>query len=454
MLNYKVEDNIAIISFNMTDTPMNVLNEASIAALDAQTSRAMADDSVVGVIITSDKKEFIAGADLNMILQHSTPKAQKVMITDLHRVFRKYEASGKTFVAAINGTILGGGYEVCLACHHRIAVNEPKTLIGLPEMLIGLFPGGGGTQRLPRMIGFEKALEFILKGGKVSPEKALELGLVDALANTREEMITQAKAWIMANPCALQPWDKKVNDGKTIGKVVGKTDFNIPFESVTSQSGEKLLNTQKTGNYPAPLAVMQCMYQGLQVPIEQGLSIEIEYFAEVATSKEARNMVKTVFFAMNEVNKELRTKNILLADAFADYIKNISAVYSEERKLMLEEGILPVLIENACKNAGMTVFKFSQEELSNNSMPPDFSNQLKEEEIKARILYIQVIEAKKCLAQNVVTSIRDADVASVLGFGFPTYTGGALSYVDYVGADTFQHEANRLAIAYGERFKI
>ncbi len=448
MLNYKVEDNIAIISFNMTDTPMNVLNEASIAALDAQTSKAMADDSVVGVIITSDKKEFIAGADLNMILKHGTYETSKVMITDLHRVFRKYEASGKTFVAAINGTILGGGYEVCLACHHRIAVNEPKTLIGLPEMLIGLFPGGGGTQRLPRMIGFEKALDFILKGGKVSPEKALEIGLVDALANTREEMITQAKAWIMANPHALQPWDKKDN----AGKIAGKTDFIIPFESVTSANGEKLLNTQKTGNYPAPLAVMQCMYKGLQVPIEQGLAIEIDYFAQVATSKEARNMVKTVFFAMNEVNKELRTKNILLADAFADYIKIVNDAYLEERNLMLKEGISPVLIENACKNAGMSVFNFSAEELKIKVQL--LKNQLSEEELKKRILYIQVIQAKKCLKQNVITSVRDADVASVLGFGFPAYTGGALSYVDYVGEDVFAQEGNRLASVYGERFKI
>ena len=452
MLNYKVEDNIAIISFNMTETPMNVLNEASIAALDAQTSKAMADESVVGVIITSDKKEFIAGADLNMILQHSTFETSKVMITDLHRVFRKYEASGKTFVAAINGTILGGGYEVCLACHHRIAVNEPKTLIGLPEMLIGLFPGGGGTQRLPRMIGFEKALDFILKGGKVSPEKALEIGLVDALANSREEMITQAKAWIMANPHALQPWDKKNNDGNNSAKIIGKNDFNIPLESVTSAKGESLLNTQKTGNYPAPLAVMQCMYKGLQVPIEEGLAIEIDYFAQVATSKEARNMVKTVFFGANELNKELRTKNLPLKEVFEDYIKTFVGAYLVERMLMIKEGISPTLIENACKNVGMSAFNFSADELAENKQL--LENQPSENEIKTRILYIQVIEAKKCLTKNIVTSIRNADVVSILGCGFPAYTGGALSYVDYVGESMFAQEANRLAGAYGERFKI
>ena len=256
----------------------------------------------------------------------------------------------------------------------------------------------------------------------------------------------------MANPHALQPWDKKNNDGNNSAKIIGKNDFNIPLESVTSAKGESLLNTQKTGNYPAPLAVMQCMYKGLQVPIEEGLAIEIDYFAQVATSKEARNMVKTVFFGANELNKELRTKNLPLKEVFEDYIKVVSDAYFEERMLMIKEGILPNLIEDACKDAGMAVFNLSPEDLKSNTGL--LENQPSKDEIETRVLYIQVIMAKKYLQKNTVMSIRDADVVSVLGCGFPGYTGGALSYVDYVGESVFAQEANRLAGAYGERFKI
>jgi 3-hydroxyacyl-CoA dehydrogenase/enoyl-CoA hydratase/3-hydroxybutyryl-CoA epimerase len=166
MINYQIQDQIAIVAFNMENAPMNVLNEASIKAFDEAIGKAIADTSVKGIIITSDKKEFVAGADLNMLLKNATLEQSYEMIRYLHGVLRKYETCKKPVVAAINGTALGGGYEICLACHYRIALNDPKIQIGLPEVLIGLFPGAGGTQRLPRMIGIEKALPLLLEGKK------------------------------------------------------------------------------------------------------------------------------------------------------------------------------------------------------------------------------------------------------------------------------------------------
>ena len=157
---YHTDQSIAIITWDMKTSPMNVLNDTSIPEFGTALEKAYADPAVKGIIVTSAKPEFIAGADLKMILrnQDQDPSAMREVSMGLNRTFRRMETNGKPIVAAINGTVLGGGYEVCLACHHRIALDNPKTKIGLPEVKLGLLPGGGGTQRLPRMIGIRAAL--------------------------------------------------------------------------------------------------------------------------------------------------------------------------------------------------------------------------------------------------------------------------------------------------------
>ena len=309
MINYTIDQDVAVISWAMTSAPMNVLNDESIPQFEAALQRAFADESVKGLIITSEKPEFVAGADLKMILRNNDkdPAEMLKVSSELNRVFRSIETSGKPAVAAINGTALGGGYEICLACHYRVALNNPKTQIGLVEVTIGLLPGAGGTQRLPRMIGIQAALPLLVEGKKLGVQEAKTMGLIDAVADTPADMMQQAHNWILANPKPLKPWDEV--DRKT-GKIVGKDNFKIPGGAIQSVvgaqtfgAGTAMLMDKTKGNYPAPLEIMGAVYEGLQVNIDRALVIEARHFVKVATSKVAKNLIGTMFLGMNEANK-------------------------------------------------------------------------------------------------------------------------------------------------------
>lgn len=307
--NYTVTDKVAIISWDMKTSPMNVLNDVSIPEFEQNVDRALADESLKGIIITSAKNEFIAGADVKMILRNADkdPKEIHKLSMDLNRLATRLERCGKPVVAAINGTALGGGYEICLGCHHRVALNNPRAVIGLPEVSLGLLPGGGGTQRLPRLIGMETALQLMTQGKRVSPTEALALGMVDEMAETNEEMMQKAMDWITTNPTAMQPWDE-VN--RKTGQVQAKSNYKVPGGNVQSPKGIQIFNggtamlMDKTrGNYPAPIAIMSCVYEGLQVNIDKGLEIEANYFVKMATSKEAKNLISVMFLGKGKVDK-------------------------------------------------------------------------------------------------------------------------------------------------------
>lgn len=186
MIKYSIDNGIAIVSWNMEGYPMNVMNDQSMDAYHQFMEQAIKDPSVKGIIVASEKDTFFAGADLKwlskLISGPIDKKAQFEKQMQMHQLFRMLETCGKPIVAAINGHALGGGYEIALACHYRIAINNPKTQIGLPEAKIGLFPGAGGTQRLPRMIGFEASAPILLEGKALNPEEAVRTGLVNELA--------------------------------------------------------------------------------------------------------------------------------------------------------------------------------------------------------------------------------------------------------------------------------
>ena len=309
MININIQNNIAVLGINVANQPMNVLNSESISALSEALEKVYGNSDVKGIILTSERPEFIAGADLKMILQNNgrAPEELFKLSMSLNTIFRKMETNGKPIVAAMNGTALGGGYEVCLACHHRVALNNPKSIIGLPEVTIGLLPGGGGTQRLPRMIGMEAAAPLLLEGKRVSPKDALTLGMVDQLADSPEEMLQKAVVWIEANPLAVQPWDEV--DKKT-GKIKARENFKVPGGNVLTPKGVQLMmggtamTLAKTqGNYPAPIEIMSCVYEGLLVNIDRGIVIEARHFVKVANSTVAKNLIRTTFFGLNEVNK-------------------------------------------------------------------------------------------------------------------------------------------------------
>ncbi len=305
MINYiQDENNIVTLSFNMTESPVNVINEGSMLAFGEALEKALADTNVKGIVLTSSKKEFLVGADLNMIIHIKTAVEIQNAANRLHQLFRRMETGGKPVVAAINGSALGGGYEFCLACHYRIAVNNSKIEIGLPEVMLGLLPGGGGTQRLPRLIGIQESLRPLMEGQKVRPQQALQNKMVDALVNSQEELIPAAKEWILKTGNHIQPWDKK--EFKIPGGGV-----NTPNNAMVLAGAAGLLRKKTFGNYPAPIAILNCVYEGLQLPFDRALQMEARYFAQCVMSDVAKNMIRTLFFSMNDANKGIaRPKNV------------------------------------------------------------------------------------------------------------------------------------------------
>jgi 3-hydroxyacyl-CoA dehydrogenase / enoyl-CoA hydratase / 3-hydroxybutyryl-CoA epimerase len=297
ILTYNIEDSIALITLKMTDAPTNLFTIECIKTYVDAANKAIADPAVKGIILTSGHHDFMAGADLNAVLNPPySPEELFKGLMEVHQAFRQLETAGKPFVAAINGSALGGGFELALSCHHRIAVNNPKIRIGLPEVQLGLLPGGGGTQRLGRMIGVPAAVVNILQAKQYKPEDALAMGFINAIVATQEELIPAAKAWILNGGKAIQPWDDR--------------SFKIPGGGLMSKSGFETmiggignLRKETHGNYPGAGYALAAIHDGIQIPIERGLEVEARYFTKAYFSKEARNIVRTGFFAMNEAKK-------------------------------------------------------------------------------------------------------------------------------------------------------
>jgi len=687
MIDYKVNsDGIAVITMD-SPTTVNVINGDFIEAYEAAIDKVLADDSLKGAIVTSSKKDFMVGGDLELLQAAKDAKEVMDIANKLHSIMRKLETWGKPVAAGMNGTALGGGYEIALACHRRILVDGKTVRVGLPEVSLGLLPGGGGTQRLPRMIGIQPSLEPLLQGRRYRPSQALEMGLVDELASDNDDMMKKATEWILSSSTSSQPWDEQ--------------KFRIPGGGVQTPGAAMVFGAtaglllQKTaGNYPAPKVIMNSVYEGLQMPFDRALAHEARFFAQCVTSGVAKNMIRTLFYSLNDANKgkarpkgaketKLETIGILGAgmmgagiayvtakaglnvvlkdvsveaaekgkeysknllskqvsrkrmdqakmDGILDKIKTtdnpsdisncqlvIEAVF-EDRDLKatvtkesesamaetaifasntstlpitglaeassrpesfvglhffspvdkmplveiivgektsddaiamcvdytrmigktpivvndgrgfftsrvfstylfeglecLAEGIPAAVIENAGKSAGMPVgplaiadevsielmykinkqteadtgekYKGKAVEIVNKFMEeldrpgkkakkgfyeypegekkylwpelkelyPHSDAKIDAEEVKTRFLYRQAVEAVRAHEDNVITSPVDGDIGSILGIGFPPYTGGAFSFIDWIGVEQFVKECERLEAAYGERF--
>jgi 3-hydroxyacyl-CoA dehydrogenase/enoyl-CoA hydratase/3-hydroxybutyryl-CoA epimerase len=322
MINYNVDtDGIATITWDMPGRTMNVLNEGSLKAYTEILDKALKDEKVKGIILTSGKDTFIAGADLEMLLNADTSDAAKLteQFSQLQRLFRRQETGGKPIVAAINGTALGGGFEICLATHYRIAAANPKTKIGQPEVKLGLLPGGGGTQRIPRLIGVMNAAPILLEGKDLTVDAAKGLGLIHEVVPAAE-LLTRAKAYLTAAPTeqvvpeyagkgakpidgrAVQPWDRK--GFKTPGFPGGQV-WSPPGVQ-TFIGGNAMIAGKTNGVYPAPKAIMSCVYEGLMLPFDSGLKVETRYFVSLLLNPVAKSMIRTLFFGLQEANKLAR----------------------------------------------------------------------------------------------------------------------------------------------------
>ena len=309
--NFKVEidaDGIALVTWDMPDRTMNVISDSSLGELAQIIEQVVSDAGIKGIVLTSGKAAFCAGADLKEIEEKERSNRSKTPeeVTKLHyarsakiiALGRKLETSGKPAVAAINGTALGGGFEVTLLCHYRVVSDNPKTQIGLPESKVGLLPGGGGTQRLPRLIGAANSLPLLLQGTALAPAAALKAGLVHKVVPAAD-LIAEAKSWAKANPKAQQPWDKP--DYKVPGGDPYSDEGNMSFIIANA-----LTHKSTFGNFPAQEYILSCVYEGLQLPIDRGLQVEARYFAKIRQHPVARNMVRSLFVSMQELNKLAR----------------------------------------------------------------------------------------------------------------------------------------------------
>jgi len=296
MFEYAIDaDGIATITWDIPDRPVNVMNETTMDAFRQYVEKAMANDAVKGVIIASAKSDFIAGADSDTCLEDLEGDQILPQFLMLDKLTRAMETCGKPFVAAINGHALGGGFETALACHHRIAADNPKTRIGLPEIGLGVLPGGGGTQRIPRMLGLQAGLKMLLDGRKHTDAEAAKMGLVDAVVPA-DQLLAAAKQWAMDHPDATQPWDRR--------------GYRIPGGGVQSPAGAQLfpaanaMGRQKSfGNYPAVQAIISCVYEGCQTTIDVGLRVESKYLVNMIRHPVTKAMVRTGFFEMTNARK-------------------------------------------------------------------------------------------------------------------------------------------------------
>jgi 3-hydroxyacyl-CoA dehydrogenase / enoyl-CoA hydratase / 3-hydroxybutyryl-CoA epimerase len=705
--NFKIEndgDGIAVVTWDSPGRSMNVIDAKVMDELSAIIEQTTADAAVKGVVITSGKDAFCAGADLTMLEGLSRAFAELAASQGeeaaMMRFFeesrrwsvlcRRIETCGKPWVAALNGTALGGGFELALACHRRIAADNPRTRLGQPEVKVGLIPGAGGTQRIARMMPPSDALQFLLKGDQVQLPRAKAIKLIDTVV-PKADLLRTAKEWIKGGGSAKAPWDM---DG-----------FKLPGGPVYSKAGimvftpaNAIYRRETYDNYPAARAILQVVYEGLQLPMDQALRVESRWFAKILRSPEAAAMIRTLFVSMQELNKgarrpanvpvkqlqrvgiigagfmggaiayvsalaglnvvlidrdpemaekgkahshrlvtdqinrgrattadrdallaritatadfvalkdcELvieavfedrkikeevisRTQNVLgdeaifgsntstlpitsLAAAFKDrtrfigihffspvermmlveiimgketgdaalamaldfartirktpivvndsrgfYASRVVGTYLREGHLMLTEGVPAALIENVARMAGMPVgplsltdevavdlawkiLKATEADLGAAAVDPkqkallaemvekrsrfgrkngkgfyDYpqnapkrlwsglaalqSNRFNVDDIdiamlKRRLLGIQALESARCIEDRVVTDVREADVGSILGFGFAPFTGGTISYIDGMGVKNFVQMCNDLAKACGERFK-
>lgn len=290
------DEGIVTVTIDQSARKMNVIGEGFTEAFAELTDSFISDESAKGLIITSAKESFVVGADIDQLSNIETAEQAFDLVEDLKGSLRKLEKSGKPVVAAMTGTALGGGLELALACHYRIAIESPKNKLGLPEVKLGLLPGGGGTQRLPRLVGIQKALELMTQGIELRPKAALDIGLIDATATDNDDMLAQAREWIKANPKAQQPWDKKGF------KIPGGNSMHPKVVQVFSIA-PAMANQKSHGNYPAITHIMSCVFEGCIVDIDTGLELESRFFAACVLSPESRNMIGTLWTQLNNIKK-------------------------------------------------------------------------------------------------------------------------------------------------------
>ncbi|MCW5634316.1 MAG: enoyl-CoA hydratase/isomerase family protein [Rubrivivax sp.] len=308
-------DGILVATMNLPGRPMNVVGDTLMEGIAAATAK-LAEPAVKGMILTSGKADFCAGGDLDRMSKWTTPEEPFEASMAMKKVLRQLELQGKPVVAAINGHVLGGGLEIALACHARIAIDDPKLKLGQPEVKLGLLPGGGGTVRIPRLVGIQTALQICGEGNDIAPAKAREMGLITDVAKDRDELMAKARAWIAANPKAKQPWDQP--------------KFRFPGGDSRSPAVVQMwaiapsIASQKTwGNYPAVQHIMSSIFEGGLLDFEAACVVESRYFAACVMSQASKNMINTLWYQLNAIKKGASRPQIGPAGVPASKVKKL-----------------------------------------------------------------------------------------------------------------------------------
>jgi 3-hydroxyacyl-CoA dehydrogenase / enoyl-CoA hydratase / 3-hydroxybutyryl-CoA epimerase len=335
-------DGVVVLTLDDPNQSANTMNAAYAASIRATVDRLEAErDAITGVIITSAKKTFFAGGDLNDLRKATKENADEIagFVREGKAVLRRLETLGKPVVAAINGAALGGGLEIALACHHRIVVDDPKAVVGFPEVQLGLLPGAGGVVRTVRMLGIANALlQLLMQGQRLRPAKALEVGVVDEVVPTREDLIPAAKSWIAskAGEEVVQPWDVKGY------KIPGGTPSTPSLAQNLPAFPANLRKQIKGANYPAPHHIMAAAVEGAQVDFDNASEIEGRYFVDLVCGQVSKNMIQAFFFDLQR--------------ATGDRGRPSEIERFEPRKVVvLGAGMMGAAIAYVCAKAGLEV---------------------------------------------------------------------------------------------------
>jgi enoyl-CoA hydratase/carnithine racemase len=520
-IRYELQNGIATLTFDEPDSAVNTMCRQWQDDLTEVTAQVLYDQAAIkGLVLASAKSTFFAGADLKGVMRLKRSDAPAIFneVELMKRNFRTLETLGKPIVTCLNGTALGGGWELALLGHHRIAIDDPQIKLGLPEVTLGLLPGASGVTKMTRHLGLLGAQPYLVEGKTFNPQTAHQLGLVHELvepsANAATEMRALAQAWIAAHPTAQHPWEDKDY------KIPGGTPANPKVAGMLAVA-PAMLKQKTRGLYPAPEAILACMVEGLQVDMPTALRIESRYLAKLMTGTNARAMINT-FFNLNAVKNDpsytrfRREKTGAYVNPLsatgpeAEFTRRVFASFIAEGLAMLNEGIPAAAIENAGLQCGMPLGPLAAlddaslavcqlalakthtahpaewllEHMVNKYQRPghaggagfyDYPNetgakqhlwpQLKPlfekpettwdiTDLKDRLLYRQALEAAHCLSEDVVSSVAKANVGSIDSIGYPAWTGGVLQFVYGMGLEVFVQRADELAHRFGPGFAM
>ena len=449
MKNFSIEidaEGVALVTFDVPGKGMNVISDEVQRELANVIETLRSSPQIRGAVLLSGKPSgFCAGADLGEFSGHldrwraalSQDELRQGLSesSSLSRHLRDLETCGKPVAAAIGGMALGGGFELALACHYRVAVDDPKLRLAFPEASVGLLPGAGGTQRLIRLLGIGAALPHLLEGKSIAPVDALAGGVLHALVPA-DALLDTARRWVLDQPQACAPWDEK--------------DFKLPAGGPHSANGYRTfapamaaLHARGAADYPALGNILKCVFEGSQVPFDTGLRIESRYFFNTLRSLQAKAMARTFFLSRQALAKRAEREDL------SEYLAQLRQAVQVQQQAMLQEGLSAVLVNNLSRQTAISVDTLltSTDVYQEEVVPQDT------ELLKRRLLYVQALAALRSLENGSVGDVLEAD-AGAIAAGFPGWTGGPISFVEVEGLDAFVAQAEAFAGQYGESFSV